>query len=50
MKKIQLIPYNTLLKIDYIAGALIVTDWLIMMISVNVFKVSPNYWSINFRQ
>lgn len=49
IKKIKLIPYDILLKIDYIAGALIVADWLIMMISINVFKVSPNYWSVNFR-
>ncbi|MDD6728203.1 MAG: hypothetical protein PUE08_03170 [Eubacteriales bacterium] len=49
MKKIQKIPYDILLKIDYIAGALIVADWLIMMISINVFKTAPAYWSINFR-
>lgn len=49
MKKIQKIPYDILLKIDYIAGGLIVLDWLIMMISINVFKVTPSYWSINFR-
>lgn len=49
LKKIQKIPYDTLLKIDYIAGALIVLDWLIMMISINVFKVTPSYWTINFR-
>ncbi|MCC8072757.1 MAG: putative ABC transporter permease [Clostridiales bacterium] len=50
MKKIQKIPYDILLKIDYIAGALIVADYLIMTVSIMVFKTAPAYWTINFRQ
>lgn len=49
MKKIQTIPYKTVVLLDWILGALIVADWLIMMISINVFKVSPDYWSVSFR-
>lgn len=48
MKNIQKINKNVVLKLDYILGFLIVADWLYMMISINFFKVSPNYWSIQF--
>lgn len=48
MQRIELIPYGKLLKLDYILGGAVVLDWLIMMISINVFKVSPAYWSIQF--
>lgn len=48
MKRIIAIPYHKVLKLDYILGGAIVLDWLIMMISINVFKVSPAYWSIQF--
>lgn len=48
MKKIQTIEYSTVLKLDYFLGGAIVLDWLIMMISINIFKVSPAYWSIKF--
>ncbi|MGN0528025.1 MAG: putative ABC transporter permease [Eubacterium sp.] len=46
MKAIQKIPYKTVVRLDCILGALIVADWLVMMISINVFKVSPDYWSV----
>ncbi len=49
MKLIQKIPYNILLKIDYIVGALVVADYLIMTVSIMVFKTAPAYWTINFR-
>lgn len=48
MSRIITIPYHKVLKLDYILGGAIVLDWLIMMISINVFKVSPAYWSIQF--
>ncbi len=48
MTRIQKIPYKTVLRLDYILGTLIVADWLIMMISINFFKVQPAYWSIQF--
>lgn len=48
MNAIHKLKKKTVLKIDYILGGLIIIDWLYMMISINFFKVSPNYWSIQF--
>ena len=41
MKKIQRIPYRTTVQLDYVLGTLILADWLIMMVSINVFKKAP---------
>lgn len=46
MKKIQRIPYRTTVQLDYVLGTLILADWLIMMVSINVFKKAPAYWSV----
>lgn len=46
MKKIQRIPYRTTVQLDYVLGTLILVDWLIMMVSINVFKKAPAYWSL----
>lgn len=46
INKIQRIPRKIVLITDYVLGAMIVIDWLIMMISINVFKTAPNYWSV----
>lgn len=48
MNAIHKLKKKTVLKIDYILGGLIIIDWLYMMVSINFFKVSPNYWSIQF--
>lgn len=46
MNALQKIPRKLVLIIDYVLGTLIVADWLIMIISINVFKIAPNYWSV----
>lgn len=48
MTKIKKIPRKTVVALDYGLGIPIVLDWLIMMISINVFKTAPAYWSIQF--
>ena len=47
MKKIQRIPYRTTVQLDYVLATLILADWLIMMVSINVFKKAPAYWSVH---
>lgn len=46
MTSIGKIPKGLLIKLDVVGGALIVADWLYMMISINVFHKAPAYWSI----
>ena len=48
MTKIKKIPRKTVVALDYGLGIPIVLDWLIMMVSINVFKTAPAYWSIQF--
>ena len=48
MKLIKIIPKSVLIKTDWVLGALVVADWIYMMVSINVFKKAPAYWSIQF--